>query len=250
MTGGYEDSAPFLARVALYAHQRDPVDLPGVALEALAGVTGSVVDVGCGPGIYVQRITVERPDLRVVATDLSPGMRPTVVGDAVRLPYADDAFDAGLAMHMLYHASDIPAAISQLRRVVRPGGVVVVSTNAQGDKAEVADLWDDVLGELAPGPHLPFVAPTAVFDAELAEPLLAAAFDDVRVQRFERPVVVPDYDTVIAALDSYRAFHEPALPDGVSWATYLAAVRRHVGATMAREGAFTLNTRFAVLTCR
>ena len=94
------------------------------------------------------------------------------------------------------------------------------------------------------------MAPTAVFDAELAEPLLAASFDDVRVQRFERPVVVPDYDTVIAALDSYQAFHEPALPDGVTWATYLAAVRRHVGATMAREGAFTVNTRFVAFTCR
>ena len=49
----------------------------------------------------------------MAATDLSPGMRPTVVADAVRLPYADGAFDAGLAMHMLYHACDIPAAISR-----------------------------------------------------------------------------------------------------------------------------------------
>ena len=253
MTGpstGYEDSAPFLARVALYAHVEDPVDMPGAALAALTDVTGVVVDVGCGPGIYVRRFAEARPDLRVAATDLSPGMRPMVVGDAVRLPYADGAADAALAMHMLYHASDIPAAIAELRRVVRPGGVVVASTNARGDKSELADLWDAVLDELAPGRRRPFVVPTAVFDAHLAEELLAAVFDDVAVQRFERPVVVRDLPTVMAALDSYRAFHEAALPRGVTWEAYLAATRRHVEATMARDGAFTVSTRFAIFTCR
>ena len=44
------------------------------------------------------------------------------------LPFAAGTFDAVLAMHMLYHAPDVTAAVVELRRVLRPGGVVLAST--------------------------------------------------------------------------------------------------------------------------
>lgn len=55
-TKAYADQAPLAARVAIYRWQRDRVDLPGHALEALADTRGTVLDAGCGLGTYVDRL--------------------------------------------------------------------------------------------------------------------------------------------------------------------------------------------------
>jgi SAM-dependent methyltransferase len=241
---GYETPAPFLSRVGIYAWQENRVDLPGVAAAALRDVRGVVVDVGCGPGIYARRLAADRPDLRVATTDLSPGMRPLVVADAQRLPYADDSAGGALAMHMLYHVPDIPAAIAELRRVLRPGGVLLVSTNARADKPELEELAAAATAALAGGGR-GFRSPASAFPAEDAGGLLGAAFDDVVAERFERRVVVPEAAPVLAYLDSLRSWYERDLPPGVSWAGWLAAA----GELLGHDG-FAFTSRMAVFTCR
>ena len=174
---GYERPEPLASRLAIYAWQRDRVDLHGLAAAALADVSGVVLDVGCGPGSYARRIVQERPDLRVATVDLSPGMRPLVVADAVALPFADGTAGAALAMHMLYHVPDVAAAVAELRRTVRPGGTLLVSTNGRGDKPELAALVDGVLRELSGiAGRERFVNPSERFTAEDGA-LLEAQFD-------------------------------------------------------------------------
>lgn len=48
-----------------------------------------------------------------------------VTGDALALPFPDDAFDAATVGFGLRNVSDLPGALAELRRVVRPGGRVV-----------------------------------------------------------------------------------------------------------------------------
>ena len=72
----------------------------------------------------------------VVPTDLSLGMlrvgkrrRPAlsfVAGDALQLPYADAAFDAVTISFGLRNVEDTRAALTEMRRVTRPGGRLVV----------------------------------------------------------------------------------------------------------------------------
>ena len=72
----------------------------------------------------------------VVPTDLSLGMvevgkrrqpsLPFVAGDALRLPYADDAFDAATISFGLRNVADTAAALRELLRVTRPGGRLIV----------------------------------------------------------------------------------------------------------------------------
>ncbi len=72
-------------------------------------------------------------------------------GDALALPFPDHSFDATLSLLILQELSDAPLALSEMRRVTRPGGPVAAS---QWDFANgmpmLALFWDAVL-EVAPG---------------------------------------------------------------------------------------------------
>lgn len=248
-TRAYGEPGPLAARASIYRWQRDPIDLPGLALERLSTVEGVVVDVGCGLGTYVARLRRDRPDLRTVGMDLSLGMRPDVVGDIQRLPLGDGIAGAALAMHMLYHVPNISAAANELRRIVRPGGVVLLSTNARDDKHEMDELWTDVLRDLTGRAPNERPDPAARFAFEQVS-LLEGAFDDVSLAAYVRDTVVTDVVAVVAFVDSTRAFSEPLLPAGVTWSVYLDRAAQRIEATVAAHGAFHLSSHVGIFTCR
>ena len=243
----YADHGPLAARVAIYQWQRDKVDLPALALRQLDGTTGTVLDAGCGLGTYVERLRAERPDLRVLPLDLSAGMGPEVVGDVQALPLADASVDAALAMHMLYHVPDIPAAVRELRRVVRPGGLLLASTNGVDDKRELGQLLSAALTELTGRPEEwpPADDRFSLDDGDL----LRASFDEVTVQVFDRETVVPEVEPVVAFVDSLRGLAGDDLPADVTWPTLLAAVRARVTADVERDGAWRMTNQVGLFTC-
>jgi len=64
--------------------------------------------------------------------------------DATALPYATAAFDGVLTIHVLHLVGDWPAALREIRRVLRPGGAFVNSWNPQTENdidAELRDYW-------------------------------------------------------------------------------------------------------------
>ncbi len=247
-TQAYAHPQPLAARVSIYQWQRDRVDLPALALAELAETTGTVLDAGCGLGTYVDRLRAERPDVRVLPLDLSAGMRPEVVGDVQALPLADASVDAALAMHMLYHVPDIAAAVRELRRVVRPGGLLLVSTNGASDKLEVEQLWTAAASDLA-GRAVAAPAGDGGFTLDDGN-LLRAAFDDVRVQVFDRETVVPEVEPVVAFVDSMRALSADSLPAHVSWPAFLDRVRARVADEVERRGGWRMTNQVGLFTCR
>jgi SAM-dependent methyltransferase len=104
-----------------------------------AGAAGlDVLDVGCGQGIDLYRYA--RHGARVTGIDLTPRhvelarshlaaveLPATVVeGDAERLPFADASFDRVSSNGVLHHTPDLPAALREIRRVLRPRGLATV----------------------------------------------------------------------------------------------------------------------------
>ena len=252
MATGYEDQGPLRARRALYDYQRDPVDLPGAALAALDGIGGPgdvVVDVGTGTGVHTEWLRRDRPELRVVAVDRSPAMAADILADAEQLPFADGCAAAALAMHMLYHVARIPAAVAELRRVVRPGGVAVLSTNGPGDKPELEQLWRAVLNGLTGTDPAPLGQPHDRFGLNHGA-LLEAAFGQVSLQRFDRTAIVPGPEPLLAYLGSLRDWKEQELPADVSWDAFVAAAQRYLIGVIERHGALTLTSRTGVFVCR
>jgi SAM-dependent methyltransferase len=134
----YADDARLRRRAAAYTGVGTVVDARTAIVAAVAAVRPtSVLEVGCGWGELSQTIADEI-DAEVTATDLSPRMVElaraggvdTEVADVQDLPFADGTFDVAVAAWMLYHVPDRDRAVSELARVLRPGGRLVASTNS------------------------------------------------------------------------------------------------------------------------
>jgi demethylmenaquinone methyltransferase/2-methoxy-6-polyprenyl-1,4-benzoquinol methylase len=93
-----------------------------------------ILDLAAGTGTSSEPF--DRAGATVVPTDLSLGMLEVgkqrrqalsfVAGDALRLPYVDDAFDAVTISFGLRNVEDTAGALRELRRVTRPRGTLVV----------------------------------------------------------------------------------------------------------------------------
>jgi len=144
----YADESRLRRRASAYTGQSTTVDarLPAVAA-VVAAAPKRVLEVGCGWGELAQWIARET-DAEVVATDLSPRMvdlaRERGVdarrADVQKLPFADGEFDVVVAAWMLYHVPDLDRGLSELARVLRPGGRLVALTNSRFHLIELREL--------------------------------------------------------------------------------------------------------------
>jgi 2-polyprenyl-6-hydroxyphenyl methylase/3-demethylubiquinone-9 3-methyltransferase len=135
-----------------------PAERPGAVL----------VDAGCGGGLLAPH--VERLGYRHVGVDLrGSGLRQSaargvspVTGDVTALPLADGAADVVVAGEILEHVTDLPAAVAELCRVLRPGGLLVLDTvNDTRLGRFVTVTLGERVGAAPPGIHDPalFVDP-------------------------------------------------------------------------------------------
>lgn len=140
-----------------YARDRVAACLPPCA---------SALDVGCGAGHLAFAIA---PALaRVVALDPSQGMLATVAaaaqarglaqiethaGQAAALPFADAGFDLVCTRYSAHHWTDLPAALADMHRVLKPGGCLLV-IDVLGDDDALVDTHLQALELLRDPSHV------------------------------------------------------------------------------------------------
>jgi SAM-dependent methyltransferase len=136
-----------VARASVYQGLAGP-DARETAFGAVSEVgPARVLEVGCGWGEFAARIRDE-VTANVVAVDISPRMVGLArergieaeVGDVCALRFASCSFDCVVANWMLYYAPDLDLAVSELARVLRPGGRLVAATNSTRHLEELLSL--------------------------------------------------------------------------------------------------------------
>jgi SAM-dependent methyltransferase len=192
--------------------RRDVVRRRRLVREALAVRAGHrVLDVGCGPGFLSEEILAEVGGRgAVVGIDSSTAMLGVAArrcqgmanaafleGEATSLPVDDGGFDRVLCVQVLEFVADVPAALAELHRALRPGGRALVwdvdwSTLSwhSADPARMEKMlgaWDRHLAH----PSLP---------RTLAASLRAAGFTDVRAQGHAFTTIELDEETYGGAM--------------------------------------------------
>ncbi|HEY2846134.1 MAG TPA: class I SAM-dependent methyltransferase [Bryobacteraceae bacterium] len=126
-----------------------------VVLDHLGDLSGKrVADVGCGKGRFARIVKERNPGASVVALDLAEAMLQPIPAEIERvaasmtaLPLATAAFDGAYATESLEHAIDIPAAVAELARIVKPGGrIVIIDKNAEAWGRLKTPEWEQWFG--------------------------------------------------------------------------------------------------------
>jgi SAM-dependent methyltransferase len=123
-----------------YARYRKPDARIARAIRAALGGARRVLNVGAGAGAYEPRdceVVAVEPSLEMIR-QRAPDAAPVVQTSAEKLPFADRAFDATLAILTLHHWVDRAAGLRELQRVARERVVLLVF---DPDHTGYADFW-------------------------------------------------------------------------------------------------------------
>ncbi|MCK0107031.1 malonyl-ACP O-methyltransferase BioC [Marinobacter sp. S0848L] len=113
----------------------------------------SVLDLGCGTGWFTRKLTARFPEARVTGADLSPGMLAQAEAatdradvnwlnaDAEQLPLADQSVDLVFSNLMVQWSQQPEVVLAECQRVLRPGGLLVMSTLVDGTLRELKQAW-------------------------------------------------------------------------------------------------------------
>ena len=201
----YRDASNLGARIAL--HQRFSTGeepLPRWIFGQLdVPPDGRILELGCGPGLLWTENLERIPDgWTVTLTDISPGMVREaedrlgpdrrfrfLVADAQEIPLGDDAFDAVVANHILYHVPDRNRAFSEIARALRPGGHLYAATNGQSHMRELGPLRHAL--DPSHPPDAAHKAPPG-FSLENGAAQLSPWFSEVSLKRREEVLVVTE----------------------------------------------------------
>lgn len=261
LTGSaYADDRHLRSRMAIYAYAETAAK-PGWRTSMIPwDGTQIVADVGCGNGFDLRQIVPQGRCRHAIGLDLSAGMLrlledlrrsgglSLIQADAQHLPLPDRSVDVALAMHMLYHVPDIPAAIRELRRITKPGGTVLASTNSSAHLAEINELLDAAISSQLGRPVQ--AMPADSFSTHTGTAMLSREFSSVTLRTYELALSIPGAQPVIAYVDSIREPTLALIGEPLDFDAVLGDITVKVQQVIDAHGSFRATSQSGVFVCR
>ncbi len=246
--GQYQSVSNFSARVTL--HRRfgtAKVDWQSWVFDQMIALPADarVLELGCGLGrLWIQNLDRLPVGWEVTLSDSSPAMveqarRDLAASgypfafeqfDAQAIPFADDRFDAVIANHMLYHVPGRPRAYAEIRRVLKPGGLLYATANSRNTMRQVEELE----GRAGVVGGVKDFHSSSGFFLENGETELAAWFSGVTLRRQEEALLVTEAQPLIDYICS--VVNAPGLEGGTQ-----ETLRELIEAEIRQQGAFRID---------
>jgi SAM-dependent methyltransferase len=189
-------AAEYSQKASAYAQHWSPVIKPMAApligALPLASVR-RILDAGSGTGAFLPELRRAAPAAVLVAVDLAEGMLraramtdvPAAVMDLQTLGIASGAFDVAVLIFALFHLPEPVTGLAELRRVLRPGGVLGITTWGIEPPQPGAAFWTRELDRAGapPDPRDPGVSQRELMDTpdKLRALLSKAGFSSSRI---------------------------------------------------------------------
>jgi SAM-dependent methyltransferase len=231
----YATDANLRARIELHARfSTSPLSYPRWLFDGYDfGAEVDVLEIGCGNGMIWRENLDRIPEgWRLTLTDLSAGMveeargvlgerAAYMVADVQDLPFADASYDAAIANHMLFHVEDRPRALSEIARVLRPGGQLRATTIGLDHLRRLREL-------VPPRPGRIWAATRERFTIEQVPGELAPFFIDVELEPYEDSLEITELEPLLDFVRSRGDVEEEELEP----------LRRAAEAEIATRGSF------------
>jgi ubiquinone/menaquinone biosynthesis C-methylase UbiE len=244
----YKDACNFNTRLRMIQNLgKEPVDWYPWIFSQIKKTPGSrVLELGCGPGhLWQENLKLIPPDWDITLSDFSPGMlkdtqstldhhgRPFTfqVIDAQEIPFEDASFDILIANLVLYHVPDRARAFSEIRRVLKPGGIFYAGTVTE------AALTD--LEPLTSAAGMPSGDNVLSFSLENGERQLTPWFSHVACQRLDTTLAITKVEPLVTYIRS-------TTPQCQSSETKFQRLREIIQQELSRNGEIHLHMDIAL----
>lgn len=215
-TQQYNNADRLSARIRLHqnysTNERDLYDWYFERILAESPKQAKVLELGTGRGdMWYENAHCIPDDWDITLTDLSDGMiednkehlgelseRMTYdVVNAMDIPYPNANFDIVFANYMLYHVPDVPKAIAEIYRILKPNGLLFAATNGENHMGMIYKLaqqvdeitaWESIYKD--------------TFTLQNGISYLMKHFYDVRLLRFDSHLQVTDAQPILDYIES------------------------------------------------
>ncbi|MBN1486003.1 MAG: class I SAM-dependent methyltransferase [Anaerolineae bacterium] len=256
----YKTPGNLNARIAL--HQRFSTNhtpwhgwvFEHICAPGLLPANARILELGAGPGtLWEHNLDQIPPDWQVTLSDFSAGMVETQqkaldnnghnfsfkVVDAQDIPFETATFDAVIANHMLYHVPDRAKALSEMQRVIKPGGKFFATTVGEMHMHEMWALLDTFI----PGILKRAKSISNGFTLENGTQQLCEFFTGIERYNFEDSLIVTEAQPLIAYVHSSNTMME-----GDKNAAQFAAYEQEVIRRIEEDGVIKITKASGIFT--
>lgn len=251
-----------LSQIGFDAFQESTVHFMPWALQHIKWDAAKLVlDCGCGASSYLDHAIQQGlcpknchviDKNKTLAREIkqswsqSPELPQIINGDHSYIPLPDASIDYALAMHIFARLDDISASLAEIRRVLRPDGQLLVSTNSVSHLHELSSLFSQSVKRFS---GVSFQYPVSMFSGENGANFLEYHFANIQRHDFSHTIVCQSAQPLISFIEEQRPLLERLLPSTLGWNLVVEDLEYQINIRIKQTGSFKTQIKRCIFLC-